>query len=113
MSIESINFIKESIRELEYRIDLMRSMGADEDLIDLLSRVISIGSISIFYQTSLKDAEVSPVKITLDLALKITKSSEENMQTDFGTLLAITERMETLYREKHWLLSSEKKALVA
>ncbi len=106
------SFISTHIDELSYQVDKLREHGANEELLGLLNRVVTIGSVSILYGDELGDSELDAVVSSVKLAeAMITPENENDIEKNSEALRAIIERMEALFRSKQLLLDSEEKKI--
>ncbi len=108
------SFISTHISELSYQVDKLRAHGISEELICLLNRVITIGSVSILYGDELDGKELEAVGFSIKLVeTMIMPENENDIQKNSEALGAIIERIEALFRSKQLLLDSEEKKIVS
>jgi len=108
------SFISTHIDELSYHADKLRAHGANEKLLELLNRVITIGSVSILYGDELAMSELEAVSSSIRLAeAMITPENERDIEKNSEALEAVIGRIETLFRSKQLLLDSEEKKMAS
>lgn len=97
---------------LSMNIDSLRSQGADNDIISLLEKVVTIESYSILYFDTLDENIVSTLNSLITLASDISTGKSDNQNEKYIALSTLVDSIEKLYKQKKIILCSEEKQLI-